>query len=410
MLLVVALLFGASLAQRPSNASTCDYYAQSLYGANNSQTQYQLVQHIVALAFGGAPSSNTNISSDITGIFNPGTFQDLSVDLAPWFNGVIDSTNLNDQAVGINWLDDGGLGPLHNYLNGSTSSVVLTNTTNQYRLFAHFFQAFSHIFGCSDPPEPAPSTSGSNSPLSLAYVHKYMNLNYTDLGHFINQLSMATANYGFSDQDSQTLSTDLNGMYNVRCAPPVTESAAQGPQLLSLCQADTCPLAVPNADCAAYVNLTANGIAAGVSYSQGSSTATPTPFIPTTISSTYPTTTSTSTEPTSTASKSSTTTSKPALSPGAIAGIAIGGAAVLLAAVVALVLFLRRPRPVQQMSYPTTPMSLASPPGEQKFPSFTSPPHGPPLDQHSASFTSGTLSPTIAEMDSTHEGRSGGCR
>ena len=41
MLLVLALLSGASLARRPSDASTCDYYAQSLYGANNSQTQYQ---------------------------------------------------------------------------------------------------------------------------------------------------------------------------------------------------------------------------------------------------------------------------------------------------------------------------------------------------------------------------------
>ena len=131
MLLVVVLLFAVSLAQRPSNASTCDYYAQNLYGASNSQTQNQLVQHIVALAFGGAPLSNTNISSDITGILNPGTFQDLNVDLAPWFNGVIDSTNLNDQAVGINWLDDGGLDPLHSYVNGSTSNVMLTNTTNQ---------------------------------------------------------------------------------------------------------------------------------------------------------------------------------------------------------------------------------------------------------------------------------------
>lgn len=404
MLLVVVLLFGVSLAQRPSNASTCDYYAQNLYGANNSQTQNQLVQHIVALAFGGAPLSNTNISSDITGILNPGTFQDLSVDLAPWFNGVIDSTNLNDQAVGINWLDDGGLDPLHSYLNGSTSNVMLTNTTNQYRLFAHFFQAFSHIFGCSDPPAPPPSSSGSSGPLSLAYVHKYMNLNYTDLGHFINQLSMATTNYGFSDQDSQTLNTDLNGMYNVRCAPPVTENPAQGPQLLSLCQADTCPLAVPNADCAAYVNLTANGIAAGVSSSQDSSAATPTPFVPTTISSTSSPTSSASKEPTSTASNPSTTASKATLSPGAIAGIAIGGAAVLLAAVVAVVLLLRRRRPVQQTPYPTTPMSLASPPGEQKFPSFTSQMHSPPLDQRFASFTSPTLSPTIAEMDSTHGG------
>ena len=234
-----------------------------------------------------------------------------------------------------------------------------------------------------------------------------MNLNYTDLSHFINQLSMATAAFGFSDQDSQTLNTDLNGLYNVRCAPPVTEDADQGPQLLSLCQADTCPLAVPNADCAAYVNLTANGIAAGVSSSQGSSTAKPTPFIPTTIS-------LAGTEPTSTASGSSTTASSATLSPGAIAGISIGGAAVLLVAVVAIVVLLRRRRSVQQVSYPTMPISLASAPGEQKFHSFTSRSHSPPLDQHFASFipqtspTIAEMSPSIAEMDSTHEGHGGG--
>ena len=98
---------------------------------NNSQTQYQLVQHIVALAFAGAPSKNNNISSDITGILDPGTFQDLPVDLVPWLNGAIDSTNLDDQAVGINWLDDGGLSPLHSYINGSSSNIMLTSTTNQ---------------------------------------------------------------------------------------------------------------------------------------------------------------------------------------------------------------------------------------------------------------------------------------
>ena len=285
---------------------------------------------------------------------------------------------------------------------------IYANCQSRSRLFAHFFQAFSHIFGCSDPPSPPPSGSGSSGSLSLAYVHKYMNLNYTDLGHFINQLSMATANYGFSEQDSKTSSTDLNGMYNVRCAPPVTENPNKGPQLLSLCQADTCPLAVPNADCAAYVNLTVNGIAAGASSSQGFSTATPTPFIPTTTSSTTSSTSLASTEPISTASRSFTSASKATLSLGAIAGIAIGGAAVLFAAVVALVLFLRRRRPVQQLSYPTTPMSLASPPGEQQFASFPSPMHSPPIDQHFPSFTSRTLSPIIAEMDSTHEGHGGG--
>lgn len=130
MLAVLALLLGASLAQRPSNASTCDYYAQSRYGSSTSTSQFQLVQGIVALAFGGG-FNLSNVSSEITGILNPGTYQNLSVDLRPWFNGSIDSTNLNNQAVGIDWLDDGGTDPLYLYLSGQTSNVVLHNTTNE---------------------------------------------------------------------------------------------------------------------------------------------------------------------------------------------------------------------------------------------------------------------------------------
>jgi hypothetical protein len=130
MLVVLAILFGLSLAQRPSNTSTCDYYAQNLYGANTNYTQFQLMQSIIALAFNGGHNLS-NVSSEITGILNAGTFQGVNVDLRPFFNGSIDSTNLNNQAVAIDWLDDGGPYPLYEYLSGATSNVVLTNGTNQ---------------------------------------------------------------------------------------------------------------------------------------------------------------------------------------------------------------------------------------------------------------------------------------
>ncbi len=132
MLAVFAILLGVGvgLAQRPTNTSTCDYYATSLYGSNNSTTQFQLIQSIVALAFGGG-ANLSNVSSEITGILNPGSFQNLTVDLRPWFNGSIDSTNLNNQAVGIDWLDDGAIDPLYKFLSGQTPNVTLSNTTNQ---------------------------------------------------------------------------------------------------------------------------------------------------------------------------------------------------------------------------------------------------------------------------------------
>lgn len=127
---VVLLLLGVSSAQRPPNATICDYYAVVNYGSNSTATQLKLMQSILALAFGGAgPLSNVN--STITGIFNPGNFIGTPVDLQPWFNGMKDSTNLNNQAVGIDWLDGGGTAPLYAFLAGSTPNLTFTNGSNE---------------------------------------------------------------------------------------------------------------------------------------------------------------------------------------------------------------------------------------------------------------------------------------
>lgn len=163
-----------------------------------------------------------------------------------------------------------------------------------------------------------------------------MNLNYTDLGHFINQLSIAVQLYGFSEQDSQTLSGGLNNQYNVRCAPAVSENG-EVPQLLSLCQAETCPLAVPSADCAAYVNLSANDATAAASAASS-------PVSQATLSSTADARTS------SPASASSTT-----LTNGSIAGISIAAIALLLAVIGAVLFYLRRQRSAPEAPVPPYP-------------------------------------------------------
>ncbi|RDW85948.1 hypothetical protein BP5796_04273 [Coleophoma crateriformis] len=373
--LALVATLGLSLAQRPSTASTCDYYAEQLYGTNTSDTQHKLIESIVSLAFGGG-STVPNVSTSLTGIFNPGSFQSLNVDLRPWFDGSLASTNLNNQGVGVDWLDGGGAAPLHEFLNGTTSSVILSNTTNQYELFTHFFSAFSHIFGCSLPQS---SSSKSGQSTSLAYVHKYMNLNYTDLGHFIDQLTLSTQHFGFSDQDAQTFSTSLNSRYNVRCAPPLNG------QLLSLCQASNCPLAEPSPDCNAYTDLTAEGTtSAGASSTPGPTVATTTYTLPTLGASTSatPTPSATSTQ------KASSST----LTAGPIAGIAIGGAAVLLF-IIFLIFFFRR-RSKKAHIEPFTPTPVYSSPSA---PSYSNP---------HASYLSGSTvlspytGPTIAEMES----------
>ena len=134
---LITILIANVVAQRPGGVSICDYYAEQLYGANRSDTQLRLVQTIVAAAFGGG-SSLPGASSLLTGILNPGTYtptsglyQAINVDLRPWFNGSLQSTNLNNQGVGVNWLDGGGLEPLLAYANGSTANVTIPSGTNQ---------------------------------------------------------------------------------------------------------------------------------------------------------------------------------------------------------------------------------------------------------------------------------------
>lgn len=83
---VLLLVVGMGIAQRPSTASICDYYAMERYGANSSDSQFRLMEHIVALAFGGGVTL-PDASDDSTGILNPGSFNGLAVNLRPWFDG-----------------------------------------------------------------------------------------------------------------------------------------------------------------------------------------------------------------------------------------------------------------------------------------------------------------------------------
>lgn len=82
------LVATVALAQRPSNESICDYYAVKRYGANTTESQYQLIQSIVGLAYVGRGSNTvSNAPSNTTGIFNQATFQGYPVYLRPWFDG-----------------------------------------------------------------------------------------------------------------------------------------------------------------------------------------------------------------------------------------------------------------------------------------------------------------------------------
>ncbi|RAR13447.1 hypothetical protein DDE83_003178 [Stemphylium lycopersici] len=354
----LAILSAPGYAQRPFEASVCDHYAQKLYGANNSNTQLRFVQNVVSLAFEGG-SSLDNVSSEATGILRPGTFKDMDVDLLGYFNGSKSSTNVNNAPIGINWLDQGGTDPLATFLAGNAEGLDLEEGSNQYHLFGNFFVSFSHAFGCTLPPLPPPNTSG---PVSLAYAHKFMQLGYHQVGYFIDQLSLAAAHFGVSIQDVDTFRTSLNSRFNLRCAPAVPLGNSSPPELLSICQNPTCPLAVPVSDCAAYENITADGIVDSD---------------PTTISSLLaPTAGPSDTETAAPPSAGAESADSGGLSTGGIVGAAIGGAAVLLIAGIAILYFLRKRKPPPPAEPESTPPA-----------GWNNQDYGSPTTYHSSTYT-----------------------
>lgn len=127
----LAILIGSGSAQRPNSASVCDYYAQQRFGANSSEAQLKFMQNVVCLAFEGG-TTLSDVSSDLTGILRPGKFKGEDINLLSYFDGTKASTNVNNAAIGINWMDQGGTAPLASFLGGGDSqNLVLANTSNQ---------------------------------------------------------------------------------------------------------------------------------------------------------------------------------------------------------------------------------------------------------------------------------------
>lgn len=126
----LTFLLRIACAQRPTNASVCDYYATARYGSNSSDTQLKFIQNVVCLAFEGGTKLN-NVSSDITGILRKGRFNNMDIDLLQYFNGSRASTNVNNAPIGINWLDQGGTTPLAAFLAGESQTLNLADTSNQ---------------------------------------------------------------------------------------------------------------------------------------------------------------------------------------------------------------------------------------------------------------------------------------
>ncbi|KAK5456827.1 hypothetical protein LTS15_004607 [Exophiala xenobiotica] len=231
---------GSALAQRPSGTSICDYYTTALLKEDTPANQYALLTVLVNTVVIGNYSACA-VGGGLAGILAPANYGGEQVNLLPYFNGCLLSTNVDNMPSSVNFLDGGGAAPLMNNMPANNPN------SNQYGLLTHLYQFFGKLLGCSGYGEMGfPSYMGDPS---MARVHKFMALDPAEVGYFISQVGAAATCLGVSSSDVSVVAGVLMQYFGYRCSPPL--AITDGPLLQSICEACDCPYD-PMANCKLY--------------------------------------------------------------------------------------------------------------------------------------------------------------
>ncbi|KAI0137462.1 hypothetical protein BJ170DRAFT_62405 [Xylariales sp. AK1849] len=255
---IIAAAAGTASAQRPTNTSICDYYTTALLKENTAANQYTILTLVVNTAVIGNYTT-PNVGVSVAGILAPGMYNGTEVNLLPYFNGALASSNRGGaKGVAINFLDGGAAEPLKKNMPANDT------TSQQYFLLTHLYQFFGSLLGCS--MQGMAGFDAYTADASMYDVHKFMDLNPYELGYFIEQVALSAASFGVAEADLTAVGMALNSLFGYRCAPPATAIVAQGPQLQAICIDGSCPVS-PNATCGSYeavlipMNATTNATA-----------------------------------------------------------------------------------------------------------------------------------------------------
>ena len=79
-------------------------------------------------------------------------------------------------------------------------------------------------------------------------VHKFMALNSSQVGYFIEQVGLAASSFGVAEADVTYVGNALTMLFDYKCSAATTVIPAQGPQLQSICTTDDCMMAMNATD------------------------------------------------------------------------------------------------------------------------------------------------------------------
>jgi hypothetical protein len=197
-----------------NDATLCMKYTTALFTNDTADNELALIQAVVNLAVLGDAEMN------VSGILAP------EGGLVAFFSGAAGNTTNRGTPVSINFLD---------------------GATNQETLLMHLYQFFGALLGCT--AAGFPQYAGNPD---MYDVHKFMGITLDQNNYFIGQVGAAASALGVTDDDVAVVAGVLDGIFNTRCPPPLTESDGVPSFLVgtnpSICTDNSCPLAI-NATC-----------------------------------------------------------------------------------------------------------------------------------------------------------------
>ncbi|PWN88391.1 hypothetical protein FA10DRAFT_268586 [Acaromyces ingoldii] len=221
----------------------CDKYTTALLKTNNATNQLTVLTLVVNTALiGNYPNPAGAPKNNVTGILNPGQVNGTGpmVNLLPYFDGTLKSTNVNGNAQSVNFLDGGGAAPLMSNM----AAYANMTSSKQYMLITHLYEFFGVLLGCSAQNSSSPFKNYEGR-TSMSEVHRFMNLNETEMNYFIQEVGASATSFGVTTEDATAIGGALNSMFNKRClAPASIGGGANASQ--SICLATSCPVADPS--------------------------------------------------------------------------------------------------------------------------------------------------------------------